>query len=168
MIDEEYEGEQLELALEFPKPRVKATRRWVRSPLSLVRDFHEKFECAINDRSDDAITSRLTLIDEELGELVDELMDFDDMDGDGLGSVRSDIDYKAVAKELADLVYVVYGTALALGIDLDKAVRLVHDSNMSKLWPDGKPRYRESDGKVLKPPTYVVPDMEEAVFNVSL
>lgn len=63
-----------------------------------------------------------------------------------------------VADALADLKYVIDGTALEYGIPLDVVSTEVHRSNMSKLWPDGKPRYRE-DGKMLKPPTYSKADV---------
>ena len=58
-------------------------------------------------------------------------------------------DVAAVAKEMADVIYVLFGTALAYGIRLDAVLGEVHRSNMSKLGEDGKPIYRE-DGKVLK------------------
>lgn len=61
-----------------------------------------------------------------------------------------------VAKEMADLAYVLYGLAQMLKIDLDKVIHDVHKSNMSKLGEDGKPQYRE-DGKVLKGPNYLPP-----------
>jgi predicted HAD superfamily Cof-like phosphohydrolase len=67
-----------------------------------------------------------------------------------------------IAKELADLVYVCYGTALVYNIDLDIACHIVHESNMSKLDDDGRPILRE-DGKVLKGPNYKPPDMEPAL-----
>jgi len=38
----------------------------------------------------------------------------------------------------------------------------VHESNMSKLGPDGKPVYRE-DGKVMKGPNYKPPYMGDLV-----
>jgi predicted HAD superfamily Cof-like phosphohydrolase len=41
---------------------------------------------------------------------------------------------------------------------LDKAIAVVHESNMSKLGEDGKPIRRE-DGKVMKGPNYKAPDM---------
>jgi len=46
----------------------------------------------------------------------------------------------AIAQELADLVYVAYGTALAYayGIDLDAVIEEVHRANMSKLGDDGQ------------------------------
>lgn len=68
----------------------------------------------------------------------------------------------AIAKELADLVYVCYGTALVYNIDLDVALAQVHFSNMTKLGDDGHPILRE-DGKVLKGPNYKPPDMEPAL-----
>lgn len=62
-----------------------------------------------------------------------------------------------LAKELADVVYVAAGTAMTYGVDLDWAIRLVHESNMTKLH-NGKPLYR-ADGKVLKGPSYRGPDL---------
>lgn len=67
-------------------------------------------------------------------------------------------DMVAIADALSDLLYVVYGAGHAYGIDLDLTFNLVHDSNMSKLGPDGKPIYRE-DGKVMKGPNFYEPDL---------
>lgn len=67
-------------------------------------------------------------------------------------------DLTGVADALTDLLYVVYGAGHAFGIDLDLTFNIVHDSNMSKLRPDGKPIYRD-DGKVMKGPNYVPPDL---------
>lgn len=68
-------------------------------------------------------------------------------------------DLPPLAKELADLLYVVYDAAAAFGLDIDKVFAEVHSSNMSKLGSDGKPIYRE-DGKVLKGPNYTPPNLE--------
>jgi predicted HAD superfamily Cof-like phosphohydrolase len=67
-----------------------------------------------------------------------------------------------LAKELSDLVYVCFGTAQRPDIDLDTAFRIVHRSNMTKIHPDGTYRVRE-DGKILKPDTYVPPNMIPAI-----
>lgn len=117
---------------------------------AMVEQFHRRFGCAIDGSITDAalVYQRRDLLDEEADELHDELIPGGDL--------------TRVAKELADLVYVAYGAALALGIHLDQALAIVHRSNMSKLWDDGKPRYR-ADGKVLKPPTYVAPDLGTVV-----
>lgn len=71
-------------------------------------------------------------------------------------------DTEHLLKELADLAYVIYGTAEAFGWDLDEAVKRVHESNMTKLGADGKPVYRE-DGKVMKGPGYKEPYLGDLV-----
>lgn len=68
----------------------------------------------------------------------------------------------ALARELADLVYVAYGTALVHGIDLDAALAEVHRANMTKLGPGGQPILRD-DGKVLPGPNYQPPDLSVAL-----
>lgn len=67
-----------------------------------------------------------------------------------------------LAKELSDLVFVCYQFAAAFNIDLDRAMTLVFNSNMSKLDEHGMPIYRE-DGKVLKGPNYEPPDLKSCV-----
>ncbi|MFD5449955.1 MazG nucleotide pyrophosphohydrolase domain-containing protein [Streptomyces sp. NPDC003470] len=63
-----------------------------------------------------------------------------------------------LAHELADVVYVAYGTALVHGIDLDAVIAEVHRSNMTKRGPDGRVS-RRADGKVLKGDHYEAPDV---------
>ena len=70
-------------------------------------------------------------------------------------------------KELSDLVFVCYQFAAAFGLDLDKAMTLVFESNMSKLDEHGKPIFRP-DGKVLKGPNYQPPDLMSCVPEVHL
>ena len=53
------------------------------------------------------------------------------------------------AHELADVVYVCYGTAVQFGINLDVVLAEVHRANMSKIELDGTV-LRRADGKVLK------------------
>lgn len=65
-------------------------------------------------------------------------------------------------KELCDLVFVCYQFASYMEWDLDHALMLVNESNLSKLGEDGKPIYR-SDGKVLKGPNYAPPDLKDCV-----
>lgn len=69
---------------------------------------------------------------------------------------------EAVVKELSDLVFVCYQFAATYGIDLDKAMALVFESNMSKLDEQGMPIYRE-DGKVLKGPNYQPPNLADCL-----
>ena len=67
-----------------------------------------------------------------------------------------------LVKELSDLVFVCYQFAATYGIDLDKAMTLVFESNLSKLDEQGKPLYRE-DGKVLKGPNYQPPNLADCL-----
>lgn len=67
-----------------------------------------------------------------------------------------------VADALTDILYVVYGAGAAFGIDLDACFEEVHDSNMSKLMPDGTVKRRE-DGKVLKGPNFFQPDLKKVL-----
>lgn len=67
-------------------------------------------------------------------------------------------DLIAAADALGDLLYVVYGAAVAFGIDLEPIFNEIHRSNMTKI---GGP-VRE-DGKVLKPATYEQPRLEPII-----
>ena len=69
-------------------------------------------------------------------------------------------------KELADLIYVCYWLAARLGIDINEALRLVHESNMSKLDPETGKALKRADGKVLKGPAYHAPDLDHVVRSV--
>ena len=57
-------------------------------------------------------------------------------------------------KELADLVYVVYGYANARGWDLDMALLRVHDNNMGRMHQEDGTILRRDDGKVIKNKSY--------------
>jgi predicted HAD superfamily Cof-like phosphohydrolase len=67
---------------------------------------------------------------------------------------------------IIDQMYLLIGYALDLGVAdrLEDMFTEVHESNMSKLGPDGKPMYRE-DGKVLKGPNYFRPDLNKIVWT---
>lgn len=121
------------------------------SAASQVLEFHETYGCAINvGLGDPALRNlRWELISEEANELYEAIQNVDEVE---------------VADALGDLIYVIYGTAISFGIDLDAVVAEIHRSNMSKLGEDGKPIYRE-DGKVLKGPNYFKPDIL-GVLNV--
>ena len=77
------------------------------------------------------------------------------------GECKNDIEN--IAKELADIIYIVCGTAASYGIPLDKVFDAVHASNMAKL-VDGKPIRRE-DGKILKPDGWKAPDIKSILWS---
>lgn len=118
----------------------------------MVREFHETFGHPVQDRPVPQISLkdkelRYTLISEELFEL-DEAMNNDDL--------------VEVADAIGDLLYVVYGTAVVYGLDMEPIVAEIHRSNMTKVWPDGNVYYRD-DGKVLKPETFEDPDIASII-----
>jgi phosphoribosyl-ATP pyrophosphohydrolase len=76
---------------------------------------------------------------------------------------RSSYDPKDELKELADLVYVIYGYANSLGWNLDEAVRRVHENNMGRcVQPDGTIKRRQ-DGKIIKNPEYPKVDLSDLI-----
>jgi predicted HAD superfamily Cof-like phosphohydrolase len=124
---------------------------------------------------DDLIALRSTLITEEVQEALEALLNYRKaqiMDEHfeahpesavtGLHVVEGPRWYEALAKELADVLYVVYGTAQLLDIPLESVFAEVHRSNMSKVGPDGQVIRRE-DGKILKPGTYREADVHGAI-----
>lgn len=119
----------------------------------MVEEFHRAFkphQIGIPFSIDD-LTLCQTLITEEA-------MEVDDA-ADHLVYTPNSKEYRAAfAKELTDLLYVVYSAGVTFGIDLDEAFKRVHESNMSKLGEDGKP-IKRADGKILKGPNYWVPDL---------
>ncbi|MER6344644.1 MazG nucleotide pyrophosphohydrolase domain-containing protein [Streptomyces sp. NPDC001595] len=117
------------------------------SPADLVREFHLAF--GLDARSTptavppELAAHRGELLAEEAAEVAEV-------------SVSGPLD--RLAHELADVVYVAYGTALVHGIDLDQVLAEIHRANMSKLGPDGTVA-RRADGKVLKGEHYRAPDV---------
>lgn len=117
-----------------------------------VVEFNETFKPNVN---------YLRLVFEELYETVDAVVeyeaqalnDFDPYFEDNETSKRCNL-----AKEIADLLYVVYGLAYQYDIPIDKVFNEVHKSNMSKLGDDGKP-IKDKNGKILKGPNYKEPDL---------
>lgn len=80
----------------------------------------------------------------------------------GEGRPDKQVNLVEAADALADLRYVTDGAALEWGIPLEKCLREVHRSNMSKLGEDGKPILR-ADGKILKGPNFTLPDLESII-----
>lgn len=119
-----------------------------------VKEFMMTFGQEVKDTPDwpeeKVLQLRIALIEEEVEELLD-------------GVDRRDI--TNVAKELVDILYVVYGMGRSLGIDLDQCFDEVHKSNMSKL-QDGEVLYSVS-GKVLKGKDYFEPAIDRILYRYS-
>jgi len=71
-----------------------------------------------------------------------------------------------IADALADMMYIIYGTATSYVIPLDEIFTEVHRSNMTKLDPiTGLPMRRLLDGKIIKPSTYEAPKIREIILR---
>jgi predicted HAD superfamily Cof-like phosphohydrolase len=113
----------------------------------MLAQFHRHPNALVEGTNTQAL--RRTLHEEEHAELMEEL----ERAADGAAHLPQ------IARELADVVYVAYGTAWAFGIDLDAALEEVHRAAMDKM----RAGLRREDGKILKPPGFVPPDMSRAV-----
>lgn len=130
------------------------------SPMDAIKDFHigikvRPVKWGHRDGNDTGKTLRLRrkLIAEEAQEATEALYQL--RMNPTVGNLEE------VAKELADVLVVVYGTADVLGIDLQGAFTEVMRSNMSKL---RDATFRE-DGKLLKGPHYTKPDMWNYIWK---
>lgn len=70
-----------------------------------------------------------------------------------------------IADGLADIIYVVCGTALEYGIPLHEVWRAVQRSNMAKVCPETGKVIRRADGKILKPDGWQEPDFAAILMN---
>lgn len=107
-----------------------------------VKDFHVSFGVPAADRptisAPDRIERRANWIESEVWELRE---------------ARGIVDQ---ADAYIDIIYFALGGLVEMGIRPDGLFDAVQVANMAKLWPDGKPRFRE-DSKILKPPGWADP-----------
>lgn len=126
---------------------------FMKKQLDQIKEFHDAYSMYDEpkkpefDIQENLKELRIRLIEEESKEVAN--------------AIRNE-DIQQVAKELADLLYVTYGTIRAFGLQdkMEKVFDEVHRSNMSKLDDDGKPIRRE-DGKVLKSKNYSPADLSD-------
>lgn len=110
----------------------------------MVKDFHTKYKCLANDNPTtlDAKTLllRSRLLQEEVAEFT---------------ASASTEDIVGMVDALCDILYVTYGAAVCLGVDLEPIFAEVQRSNMTK---DGGGQ--DTGGKVIKGPDFSKPDIE--------
>lgn len=107
--------------------------------LQFMRAFQQHLEVYPNVPPTDEQTLRKLLVIEECAELTD--------------AINSG-DIVQIAKESADVMYVVLGLANTYGFDLEPVFDEVHRSNMSKVGG-----YKSKQGKWIKPATYSKADI---------
>lgn len=128
----------------------------MRNQLRKLEEFHKSFGLHLNDSPTLHIPQelhelRMRVMKEEVDEYAEEYV----MAGD-----TEDERLQAIAKELADIAYTLFGTVVSHGLqdEFERIFDAVHESNMSKLDENGNPVYRE-DGKILKSSRYHEPDL---------
>ena len=132
-----------------------------------ARHFREVFKQETLDNISQFGFIKKQLWDMQVGLVEEESKEFIDAAGECFADPEN-VDRRAeLLKELSDLVFVCYQFAAAFNLDLDKAMTLVFESNMSKLDEQGKPIFR-ADGKVLKGPNYAPPKLTECLPAVRL
>lgn len=115
-----------------------------------IVEFHRALEIPIGPTptgflETDRMHLRLTLMTEEWEELKDAM---------------DNQDVAEIAKECADLIVTILGTAAEYGLPFNEVWAEVHRSNMAKA---GGPR--REDGKILKPEGWTPPDIASVVLT---
>ena len=109
-----------------------------------VQDFHVRYGCLTNFKptlpDTKVLLLRARLIVEEAAEFM---------------AAASNDNMVEMADALADLLYVTYGTAVVMGIDMEPVSDEVQRSNMTK---DGGGK--DSGGKIMKGPKFEPPDIK--------
>lgn len=124
----------------------------MKSLLQDVRAFHEACDvpvaASLGFPSRERIELRQRLLREEYLEWI---------------AASSERDMVEVADALADMIYIIVGTALEFGIPLDRVWDEVQRSNMAKVDPETGRVKRREDGKILKPQGWESPRISEAL-----
>lgn len=130
----------------------------VQGGMNAVGEFHAACDAPVFDQekpcqfpNDKDRELRMSLLKEEFEEYVE---------------AEKENDIVAVADALADMLYIIFGTAHAYNIPLDEIFLEVHSTNMEKVGENGKVKRRE-DGKILKPEGWKPPQISKMIeeFN---
>lgn len=115
----------------------------MKKQIDLVKEFHEKFGVLVSNKPSLIPEDRSNLRHQLMGEEVKEYLE----------SVKN-TDIKNIAKEIADILFTVYGTILEHGLQdkIEEIFEEVHRSNMSK---------SKSQYKMIKGPEYFEADIKK-------
>jgi predicted HAD superfamily Cof-like phosphohydrolase len=109
-----------------------------------VKTFHKKFEQKIGDNpgfsDEETMKLRIALVEEEFLELKD---------------ACEDKDFPSFVDAITDSIYVLLGTAIATGVDIEPIWKEVQKTNMAKAIGN-----KRDDGKLLKPEGWKAPDIK--------
>ncbi|MGB4823718.1 MAG: haloacid dehalogenase [Leuconostoc mesenteroides] len=69
------------------------------------------------------------------------------------------------ADSLGDIIYLSYGSFVLMGVEPSEILESIHNANMHKLFPDGKPHRDKITKKVLKPAAWYTTYQPEPIIN---
>jgi len=141
-----------------------------KSQFEQVKEFHLAFNCPAPEAptalTEKLVVNRANFILEEVIELLHASSDGDNEKFGVLFNSLIEAAHKTYEKQLTkpypenkligqvdaftDILYFANGGFTEMGVIPDKIFDLVHQANMGKIFPDGKPHYNEV-GKVIKP-----------------
>lgn len=116
---------------------------------AMVREFHWRFGLTAPDVPNLAEFPgelRVRLIQEE---------------ADEFASAVAERDLVGMIDAVCDLLYVTYGAAVSLGVDLEPFFEEVHRTNMEK-----RHGYRRADGKWMKPANWQPPRIAQMLYDL--
>lgn len=161
------------------------TKKFTNELQQMVAEFHKAFKHPVTDKP--TLISLQRLVDRKgwgvLEEMIEQIHSLSNNEEEFLSSVEQIKKYldKAVKKQLskeyiqdekdkivaladglADELYFLLGDAVEAGVDIDPILRIVQDSNMSKLFTDEETgekyaKYDEND-KIMKSPEFKEPE----------
>ena len=114
----------------------------------MVTEFHEKFGYTIGTTPSLLKKSLLRFRADFIGEEADEFHE----------AVEEE-DLTRMVDALGDLLYVLYGTATVLGVDMEPVFAEIHRSNMTKEVAESQ------DAKGVKGPRYSPPDLSRVLSD---
>lgn len=119
-----------------------------------VKEFTKAFYCYCAEKTE--LPSDISLRDVRIKLLKEEFEEY--LKGE------DENDLVQIADALGDMLYIIFGTAIAYGLNLKPIFEEIHNSNMTKLDDNGKPIFRE-DGKVLKSKNYRPPNIAKIIMQ---
>jgi len=147
-----------------------------KSKYEMVREFHKAFDIVMPNRPTpmniDQVMARLGFTGEEMVEIIhattgnnvdfkkyfdDLIRRLEDAYNKQLQKPYPDNVLTAQVDGFLDINYFNHGDFTLLGVNPDEPFKIVHNANMGKLYPDGKPRYNDQ-GKVIKPDDWIAPE----------
>jgi predicted HAD superfamily Cof-like phosphohydrolase len=106
---------------------------------NLVKEFHKAFNHPFKETPTlltlERAEKRYNWMKEEIDEFIE---------------ATKNCDIVEQADAMIDVIYFALGTLVEMGVEPENLFNIVQHANMSKLWEDGKPHYKE-DGKIKKP-----------------